>query len=468
MPAQIDRTSSIETAPVVLDALTVQGTYRSRRTEVITDTAGVPIAEMTFVPTLLIGRDIDAQRHVIPLPVSERMRIINEAADLVANTTIAGLTFDEYATLAARVSGLPVSITTPGAAAVADQCRAAMASIRAAQPSAAALDWQEDRTRRGGAVWARKGRVYGVHASGNAVGLFGFWIEALLLGYRVAIRPSRREPFTAHRMVLALRAAGLRPADVIYLPTDYAGADEILRSTDLSMVYGGQDVVDKYSDDPTIFVNGPGRSKTIITADMDWHDYLDTIVDSVSHHGGMACVNTTAVLYEGDPRELADAVAQRLSTIKPLPPHDPDAKLPTQPIDRARAIADVLALRAVGTIPLLGADQVVADLDGANAALRPAVHLLPKPDLATLNTELPFPCEWIAPWSRSDGISPLRNSLVVNAITKDPDLIDALIDEPTITNVYSGHRPTHYTAPHIPHDGYPADFLMRNKGFIRD
>ena len=36
------------------------------------------------------------------------------------------------------------------------------------------------------------------------------------------------------------------------------------------------------------------------------------------------------------------------------------------------------------------------------------------------------------------------------------------------TNVYSGHYPTRHAAPHIPHEGFLADFLMRNKGFIRD
>jgi hypothetical protein len=43
-----------------------------------------------------------------------------------------------------------------------------------------------------------------------------------------------------------------------------------------------------------------------------------------------------------------------------------------------------------------------------------------------------------------------------------------LVNEPTITNVYSGHHPTYEMTPQIPHDGYLADFLMRNKGFIRD
>jgi hypothetical protein len=81
---------------------------------------------------------------------------------------------------------------------------------------------------------------------------------------------------------------------------------------------------------------------------------------------------------------------------------------------------------------------------------------------------LPFPCVWISPWSRRDGLQPLRHSLVLNAITSDDDLIDDLVNEPTVTNVYNGHYPTHHHTPEIPHDGFLTDFLMRNKGFIRD
>jgi hypothetical protein len=65
-------------------------------------------------------------------------------------------------------------------------------------------------------------------------------------------------------------------------------------------------------------------------------------------------------------------------------------------------------------------------------------------------------------------MEPLRNSLVVAAITGDEELIDDLLAEPTVTNVYSGNHPTYYSAPEIPHDGFLADILMRNKGFIRD
>jgi acyl-CoA reductase-like NAD-dependent aldehyde dehydrogenase len=315
-------------------------------------------------------------------------------------------------------------------------------------------------------VWARGGEVLAVHAPGNAPGVHGLWPQALTLGYRVAIRPSRREPFTAQRLIHSLRRTGFRAGDALYLPTDHTVADDVIQAADLAMVYGGQDVVDKYAQDPQVLINGPGRTKILISAECDWRDYLDVIVDSIANLGGMACVNASAVLYEGDAALLARAIAERLSTIAPLPNTDERAVLPTTSIDAARALADHLAAKAADTVPVLGADTVVADLGGGFAALRPAVHLLATPDPAKLNVELPFPCVWVSPWSRADGIAPLRNSLVLNAITTDDELVDELVNEPTVTNVYRGRHATHHTAPHIPHEGFLTDFLMRNKGFI--
>lgn len=452
---------------VRIDALGPGGEYRTRNRETIVSTAGVAVAELSIVPPLYVSRTITAQRKVRPLPVAEREAALGRAAELFGTAAIGGLDFEDYVRLASGVSGLPIAVTRAGARGVADAVATAFAAVRAARPAGAALDWREGRTA-GGAVWARRGEVFAVHAAGNGPGLHGLWPQALALGYRVAVRPSRREPLTAHRLVNALRQAGFRPEDAAYLPTDHGGADEIVRSADVAMVYGGQDVVDKYAGDPAVVVNGPGRAKILITADRDWRDHLDLIVDSIANLGGMACVNASAVLYEGDPAPLARAIAERLATIRPLPSDDERAILPTQPVEQARAVANYLAAKAAGTTPLLGADQVVAPVgDGPEsyAALRPAVHLLAEPDADKLNVELPFPCVWVSPWSRAAGIEPLRRSLVITAITGDDRLLDELLGEPTITNVYRDPHPTCYAAPEIPHDGFLADHLMRNKGF---
>jgi acyl-CoA reductase-like NAD-dependent aldehyde dehydrogenase len=456
------------TDPIAIDALGPDGPYRTRSRAPVSTTDGVTVAELSLVPPLYISRSIGAQRGVRPLPAREREAALTEAADAFAHGVIAGLDFDTYTDLASRISGVPISVTRAGARAVADGVASAFVGVQAARPSGAVLDWHDNRARQGGAVWARRGDVFAVLAAGNGPGVHGLWPQALALGYRVAIRPSRREPLTAHRLVQALYQVGFRPHDAVFLPTDHHGADEMIRSADLAMVYGGQDVVDRYAGNATVFVNGPGRAKILITADHDWRDYLDTITDSIASLGGVACVNTTAVLYEGDPAPLAAAIAERLSTIEALPTDDDRAILPTQNLSAATVLASNLARVATGSTPLLGADQVVAPLSDGYAALRPAVHLLATPDVTKLNVELPFPCVWVAPWSRADGLKPLRHSLVFSAITDDDDLIDRLLAEPTIANVYGGRHPTHHTAPDIPHDGFLADFLMRNKGFIRE
>jgi acyl-CoA reductase-like NAD-dependent aldehyde dehydrogenase len=457
---------------VCIDALGPGGEYRTRNREIIMSTSGVAVAELSIVPPLYVSRTIGAQRKVRPLPVAQREAALADAADVFATAVIGGLDFEDYVRLASRISGLPIAVTRAGARGVADAVATAFDAVRPARPTGAALDWREDRTRNGGAVWARRGEVFAVHAAGNGPGAHGLWPQALALGYRVAVRPSRREPLTAHRLVNALRQAGFRPEHAVYLPSDHVGADEMIRSADLAMVYGGQDVVDKYANDPTVTVNGPGRAKILITADRDWRDYVDLLVDSIANLGGMACVNTTAVLYEGDPAPLARAIADRLATIEPLPAEDERAILPTQPVDKARALANHLAVKAAGSTPLLGADRVIAAMGDGQAALRPAVHVLAEPGSGELtdklNIELPFPCVWVSSWSRGAGMGPLRHSLVVTAITGDERLIDDLLAEPTVTNVYCGHHPTYYAAPEIPHDGFLADALMRNKGFVRD
>ena len=460
--------SSIATGLITLNALGADGDYRTRKREVITTTAGAAVAEVSMVPPLYVSRTLGAQRKGKPLPVAQRAAALSRAAEIFTKGVIAGLDFEAYVGLAGRISGMPIAITRAGANGVADAVAGAFDAVRPAQPVGATLDWREERSRAGGALWVRRGEVFAVHAAGNGPGVHGLWPQALALGYRVAVRPSRREPLTAHRLVCALRQAGFRAQDAAYLPTDHAGADEIIRLADLAMVYGGQEVVDKYAGDPAVIVNGPGRTKIVITADRDWRDYLDVIVDSIAKHGGMACVNPTAVLYEGDPTALARAIAERLAAFEPRPTDDERANLPTQPLEKARALANFLAAKAAGSTPLLGADQVVADLGDGYAALRPAVHLMSEPDVDKLNLELPFPCVWVSAWSREAGLGPLRHSLVVTAITGDETLIDDLVAEPTVGNVYCGHHPTWFHAPRIPHDGFLADALMRNKGFIRD
>ena len=186
---------------VAIDALGPSGEYRTHNREVIRDTAGMPLAELSIVPALHVARTISAQRKVRPLPAAQRDAALGKAADIFITSVIAGMDFDSDVELASRASGLPIAVTRAAARRVADATRAAIDAVRPAQPRGAALDWRDERIRNGGSVWARRGEVFAVHASGNTPGVHGAWPQALALGYRVAIRPSRREPFTGHRLI---------------------------------------------------------------------------------------------------------------------------------------------------------------------------------------------------------------------------------------------------------------------------
>jgi acyl-CoA reductase-like NAD-dependent aldehyde dehydrogenase len=458
--------------PDFLDALGPQRAFRAQRRLPVPDVSGNVVSELSLVPTVFIDRAMSALRRggppVDPLTTGERADVITRAADLFATATLNGQSADDYQYTVSRVGGIPISVVRTATEAICYRLQNVSYSVSCARPAGAVSDWRDPLTRVGRAVWIRRGSVFAVHAAGNHPGTHSLWPEALALGYRVAVRPSRREPFTPHRLITALRAAGLGNDQVVLLPTDHDRANDILRGADFAMVYGSEDVVRKYQTDPRMLTQGPGRSKILLTADIDWRDHLDVIVDSVYRHGGTGCVNTTAVFIEGDPAPLAGALADRLSALPSLPPEDDKAVLPVQQIASARAIAAYLGRMAADAVPLLGSDQVVDELGDGSAALRPAVHQLDRPDAPQAGIELPFPCVWIVPWTRQAGLQPLRNSLVLTVITHDQELVDLLLHEPTIGNLYSGDHRTYRMEPGLPHDGYLAEFLMRSKAVIRD
>jgi acyl-CoA reductase-like NAD-dependent aldehyde dehydrogenase len=453
--------------PVQLDALGANGPYAARARRRVNCVSGTPMAEMSLVPKLFVSRTMSALRKAQPMPLQRRLDAIAEAGRAFAKDTVAGLSVADYQWAVSRVSGLPRSTSTAAVEATLKTTAEIHDHIQQARPVGAANDWRAEATRRGSAVWTRRGDVFAVHAPGNTPSIHNLWLSALALGYRVAVRPSSREPFSPHRMVTALRDAGFGADQVTLLPTDYEVADAVVRGADLAMVYGSDEVVRKYSSMATLLPQGPGRSKFLVTADADWRACLDTIVSAINGYGGTACVNTTAVFVEDDPAPVAEAIAERLAGLPSLPPEHPDAVLPVQPIDHARRLEKHLLARAEGTVPWLGGDGIVDDLGDGSGVLRPAVHQVDRPDAMQTRTELAFPCVWVAPWSPDSGIAPLRDTLVLTAVTDDEDLIDRLLAEPSIANLYLGNHPTHWMAPGVPHDDFLESFLMRTKAVIR-
>jgi acyl-CoA reductase-like NAD-dependent aldehyde dehydrogenase len=449
-----------------IEALGPSGTYSSRRPTVINDIRGVAAAELSTVPLPYVTRAMAALRTARRRK-ADRAAMLATAGSVFRDGSISGLSASEYQHLVSRITGLAITEVRFATATLAARAEHAHEWSQYGKPFGAVSARTHPAVRSGVGLWTRRGDVFAVHASGNHPGVHGGWLSALMLGYRVAVRPSRREPLTAHRLVSALWSSGFDRDEVMFLPTDYAAADEMLRRADLAQVFGGDDVVEKYRG-LRVLPNGPGRSKIVVTAGTDWREHVDLIADSASRGGGAGCVNATAVFVDGPVTELAAAVAERLAQLPSLPPEDSDAVLPVKPLEAARKMADYVTHAARGAMCLPGGDHLVDDLGDGSAVQRPSVHVLPSADDPRARIELPFPCLWFAPWSSADGIEPLKDTLVMTVLGADEDLLDSLIDEPSIRSLYVGSHPTYWTEPRLPHDGYLSSFLMMPKGFVAD
>jgi acyl-CoA reductase-like NAD-dependent aldehyde dehydrogenase len=458
---------AVQAELLALDALGPAGAYHTRERQTISDVAGHPVAELSLVPRLFVTRTMAALHKAETLPVDDRVAAIARAGAFYETGAVDGVTIADHELTVSRVAGLPISIVREATEMIARSAAEVYPSVQAARPAGAVTDWRDPFTRTGCGVWTRRGDVFAVHAPGNEPMVHALWLEALALGYRVAVRPSSRDPFTPHRLISALRAAGFGDDQVVLLPSSHDVADEIIRGADLALAYGGEDVMRKYAGLASMLPQGPGRSKILLTAEVDWRDHLDLIASSVSALAGRACTNATAVFVEGDPTPVAEAIAERLSTLPSLPPEDEHAVLPVLPVAEAQKLERYLLAKAKGTRPWLGGEGIVDELGDGSAVLRPAVHQVDRSDAPQARIELAFPCVWVAPWSREAGIEPLKETLVLTAVTEDARLVDALIAQPTIRNVYVGDHPTWWIEPGIPHDGYLADFLMEAKAMIR-
>ncbi|MGD6747688.1 aldehyde dehydrogenase family protein [Streptomyces sp. BH106] len=445
-----------------VDAITGAGEYRARAGRPLTLPDGTEIGTISEVPRLYVTRAFARLAQAPVLPYERRLELVAKAADLFENAVLEGRTVDDYLDLVSRCAGVPRAIAHASVAAIARTLRALPDTLAQEIPRGAVTGIDDPRLRDGAAYWARRGKTLAVHASGNTPGVHSLWPSALALGYAVAVRPSSREPFTPQRLVRAFREAGLAE-QVALLPTGHDVADALIEQADRALVYGGQAVVDKYAANPAVLTQGPGRSKTLVTNDVDWRAHLDTVAASVAGLGGAACTCTTAVLVEGDAATadaFAAALAERLAAYAA---EHPRVELPEA---TARQLADHVEQIAVGTTGY-GPAELVQIVRPGTAVLRPVVRVAPDARAPVLGAELPFPCVWIAPFDRAEGIGPLAGSLVVTAITEDTDFAQRLLDEPSISNVYIGAHTTTWMKPGVPHDGYLSEHLMTTKGVIR-
>jgi acyl-CoA reductase-like NAD-dependent aldehyde dehydrogenase len=436
------------------------GEYRSRDTELLSGVDGKALAEVSQAPALLVDETLRRMRTGRQQPFTDRLRALAGAGRLFAGSDLGGESPEEYVRSVALATGMPVAIVRtalPGLPVVLDRM-AEMIDVQ--RPAGARFEAV------GAARWVPKGDLLGVVAPSNHPMVHIEWLIALALGYRVAIRPGGRDPFTPRRLARALLASGLHPDRIAVLPGSHAAAEALVRNTDMNIVYGTESTVARYHGTPTVLTRGPGRTKALITGSVLGEDTLAALLEEIAGDGGVRCTNVSVVLCETGHRRVAEALAERLADLPVLPLLDERAVLPVHHWTTAEALRKMLESTLDSQAELLGAEPL-ARLSTGQGVLRPAVVRCDTPDHPALRAELPFPCVWVAPWNRADGIAAVRDSLaLLLPAGADDGLLARLFAEPSIRTVVAGCRSGWWTDPLLPHDGFLGEFLMETRGYV--
>ena len=434
----------------IIEARCFGVSHSSRQCQEICDVSNRIVGESTIMPAVYIQDKIAQLREAPALSLLQRFERLKKASQIYKEATLAGLGPEAYVTLVANVTGLQQKIIAESLSNISYSLDHMSEILQTATPAGAVWDISSPAVNVGCSLFSRRGDVVSIVAAGNGPGVHGLWPQAIAMGYRTIVKPSAREPFTAQRLVCAFELAGL--ADYVALiPTDYKGAETLISLSDLAIVYGGPNVAARYTNNPRVLVQGPGRSKIVVGKDICHKEAVAIAAQSVLSLGGAACVSTSAILVEDDPKGFAEALRQELEI------YSGNCTVTLSRQQEANAYET-----------LLKSDDVPWNYDRGyshGCPLKPHVTVVDSASDPKVQRELPFPCVTVAPLKQEESCyKALAGSLVVTVLSRQKDLINKILMDASIANVYVGNIPTTWMDFRMPHDGYLADFLMCNRG----
>ena len=107
----------------------------------------------------------------------------------------------------------------------------------------------------------------GVVLPSNSPAVNALWIPAIAMKTPVALKPGREEPWTPWRVIQSFIKAGAPAEAFSFYPAHHDGSSAIIRNCNRVMLFGGDDTVKQYENDPRVEVHGAGRSKILIGDD---------------------------------------------------------------------------------------------------------------------------------------------------------------------------------------------------------
>src|SRR5499427_2864683 len=315
--------------------------YTSLETEdVVHFITGEKLARVSQANTGLLGRDMRlaprARASLTEIPIADLIAMMKKAADLYLNGALpigdGAQTPDDFARQQSAGTGLPERM-----------CKANMSKNHFVLSN---MDRILDALTRGLDLNILT-RGYGVESRGapvsyqvqspilglvlpsNSPGVHTLWLPVIPMQVGLLLKPGPQEPWTPYRMAAAFIEAGVPKEAIAIYPGGGDMGAEVVRRSDRTMIFGGSATVERYRGDARVQVHGPGFSKILLGDDVvdEWEKYLDVMVDSVFLNSGRGCINCSGIWASRHTRAIADAIAQRLAAVTPLPPDDPNASL---------------------------------------------------------------------------------------------------------------------------------------------
>lgn len=248
--------------------------------------------------------------------------------------------------------------------------------------------------RAAGLATASPERLAGVVLAGNLPALVvQSLLPAILLGRPLLIKSASSEPWFAAAFVAALVAReptlGEAFAAVTFGGDDTAALAAAFGDADPLLAYGGSEAVASLAATfgARLVAHGPKASVALIGADVDPVGTARGLARDIALFDQRGCLSVQAVYTDGDPEELAAALAWALQL--------ESARLPHGPIDPATAAA-VQQLRAEADLRQGGRPALQLDLQVGTVLVENELFFRPVPGLRTV---------------RVHGVSDLRDAL---------------------------------------------------------
>ena len=445
---------------------------------------GEPVAEVSQLSSVAINRDLSrmalARKELAKIPVRDLIGMYAKAADYFATGTLPvgdqEQTFDDYIRCLSSTTGSPMVFCRRNAGKV-------EYVLRNVEEVLGGLTRGLDLSILDTGYGVHNGRMaafypaadaFGAILPSNSPGVHSLWVPALALKTPLVLKPGREEPWTPFRVLQAFLKAGMPPAAINFLPTDHAGAGDILKGCGRSMLFGDSRTTDAYKNDHRVELHGPGWSKIIIGEDMAdrWPEFLDEMVECIAANGGRSCINVSSVWAPRNGRAIAEGVAKRLAEVKARPWDDPQAALaafanPDVGVALSNMVDEGLKQKPGATDlteQFRGSPRLVRD--GRCAWVLPTIIDCGKDvDHPLVTKELLFPYASVVECPQADVLKRIGPTLAAMVLTEDPAFVRAVLDCPFIERLNIGPVPTTRLTWDQPHEGNLFTHLYRQRAF---